>query len=119
MDDRLRKVESDIAVLKRDCEDVKKDMSDMRRLEAEVNSFMTTFNATQKAMDKAQQERHEENSYKLDKQNSKMNFIGVCVAIATAVILIATAYIAYRASVQHAFNFVGNNSVVAYEYHPQ
>lgn len=89
MEDRLRRVESDLAVLKRDCDDVKSDMSEIRRFQTTVNTFMDTFNATQEANERAQQERHRSNS-------AKLNVIGVIVGIGTAVILALTAYVAYN-----------------------
>ncbi len=85
-----------MAVLKKRVDDHDEWVGESKEHHLKVNAFITKFDAIEAERDRQQKDRHEQNTWKL-------NFIGVCVAIATAAILLATAYIAWKSSTQHAF----------------
>lgn len=95
-DRRLGDLESDMAVLKKRVDDHDAWVEESKEHHLKVNAFITKFDAIEAERDKRQKERHDQNTWKL-------NFIGICVAIATAIIGAVGAYIAWKASNQHAF----------------
>lgn len=85
-----------MAVLKQRVDDHDAWVEESKEHHLKVNAFITKFDAIEAERDRQQKARHDQNTWKL-------NFIGVCVAIATAIIGAVGAYIAWKASTQHAF----------------
>lgn len=106
-DKRFGALERGLDVLKERVDNHDDWVKESKEFHKQVNNFITSFNAVEAERDKQQKERHEQNTWKL-------NFIGVCVAIATAAILAATAYIAWKSASQHAFldNLISRHDVV-------
>lgn len=95
-DKRLGDLERGFDVLRKRVDDHDDWVEESKEHHLKVNAFITKFDAIEAERDKRQKERHEQNSWKL-------NFIGVCVAIATAIIGAVGAYVAWKAATQHAF----------------
>jgi len=96
-DRRLGDLETGMALLKQRVDDHDEWVEESKAHHTKVNTFITKFDAIEAERDRQQKERHEQNTWKL-------NFIGVCVAIATAAILLATAFIAWKSSAHQSLN---------------
>lgn len=89
MDDRVGRLERTVDVLVQRVNTIDGWVEESREFHKDMNTFRDTLVAQQEAIREEQKLRHQSNSLKL-------NFIGIIVAIGTAVILALTAFIAYN-----------------------
>lgn len=101
-DDRLREVESDVAVLKRDMRSIQGWETESRRFHQTVTTFMDTFNATQEQIRKEQAQRHRDNQDAMARLGSKISFGMFIVALLGLLFTGLGVLVAYQVGKSHA-----------------